>query len=154
MDEIFRDLWSDDFPTFQWGGGGVVFKTLCIKKNYCVLDPAVHGRGRRRLIGTLFRGWTSEKLDSRVEIQDFKIIECHSKNCFCNHEIASEKRDFQPAPRVSPVYPNQLGASHYESFGISSKLDEGFLKSCLKDLHWFDGTQAKIHYGSAATSTK
>ena len=43
------------------------------------------------------------------------------------------------------VYPNQLRLSHHESFGISSKLEKCFFKSCLKDLHKSrDRTEAKF----------
>ena len=84
-----------------------------------ILDPAVHGRGRRRLIATLFSGWTSQNVDLRVETHDLEYSEFHSKNGLHNHGIGSEKRGFRPAPRFPPVYPNQLRLSHHESFGIS-----------------------------------
>ena len=72
-----------------------------------------------------------------LKIVEFQIwnIEFHSKNGFHKCGIAPEKRNFRPGAGVPAVYPNQLGPSHYESFGISSKLDEGFFLSCLKVLH-------------------
>ena len=65
----------------------------------------------------------------------FRTLRVSLKNRFHNHGIVSKKRDFRRCTQNPPVYPNQLRLCHHESFGISSKLDDCFFKSCLKDLH-------------------
>ena len=56
----------------------------------------------------------------------FRTLSFDLKNTFRHNGIAAEKRDFRPGAGVPAVYPNQLGPSHYESFGISSKLEKCF----------------------------